>query len=65
MHGRTCVQACKDNAVLTPLVRDRPPMVPCPRCGAEAGVACTLRSNRRQRLERFGPAHPSRLEVAA
>lgn len=60
---RICDPTCRDAAVPSPLVRDRPPQVPCKNCGAAAGVACTVRGpGRRRALTRFGRSHPSRLE---
>lgn len=65
-HGRDCTPLCKELAARSPLVRDRPPAVRCPWCGAEPGVAChvALRGGRRMPLRVAGRAHPSRLEVA-
>lgn len=64
---RRCDDWCQRLAVRSPIERDdRPPMVPCPHCGAMAGVACTVvGSRRRQYLRTFGPSHPSRLEAVA
>ncbi|WP_456238082.1 zinc finger domain-containing protein [Nocardioides okcheonensis] len=60
-----CSPACRDVAVPSPYDRERPPMVRCTWCGAEPGVACTVRSSRRrQPLTVFGRFHPSRLEAA-
>lgn len=61
---RTCTPRCAEAAIPSPLKRDRPPSVPCPHCGAVAGMACHVPARSRVRLTKFGRFHPSRLEVA-
>lgn len=64
-HGRLCTPRCRELAVPSPLVRERPPAVACPWCGAAPGIACHLVADRRRPLRVFGRSHPSRLEAAA
>lgn len=64
-HGSACTWRCRELSIPSPLDRDRPPFVPCPHCGAAAGVACTVVGPYRKPLSRFGRFHPSRLAVAA
>lgn len=66
-HGPICTPLCRQLAVPSPLDRPhRPPAVPCPHCGAPAGVACELVGpGRRRPLTVFGRFHPSRMEIAA
>lgn len=62
-HGRDCTPRCAQEAVSSPLDRERPPQLPCPFCQAPAGVACRTLTG--HPLTVFGRFHPSRLQGVA